>query len=78
MGKYIVTINEESSEGKAILTFIKTLSYISIEKEETYLKRIEKTSPKIRNSFYLKPEDVKEDSSKKFLEDFWAEDSENV
>lgn len=77
MSRYIVTINEESSAGKAFLSFIKNLSFIEVEKEETYLRRTQKTLAKNKNQVVDDQKLKEEELSKKFIQDFWAEDSEN-
>lgn len=78
MSRYIVTINEESSAGKAFLSFIKNLSFITVEKEESYLKRMQKTASKKKADFLEDEKQKQDELSKKFIEDFWAEDAENV
>lgn len=76
MNRYIITINEESSAGKAFLSFIKNLSFITVEKEESYIKRIQKTSNKKKGQFFDNDTTKQEELSKKFINNFWAEDSE--
>jgi len=72
MRRYVISFNEDSSSGNALIKFLKTLSFVLVEEEENAKEGTGSLLTETNDIVYKSSKSRNLKTPKDFFEDFWS------